>query len=114
MRLLIAFLGVSFSFLFPSTVTADEGESIYKAQCQKCHGQDGSGNGHADMKVKPADLRSEAVQKLSDEELYKTVAYGVGHKEYAHAFAERGMDAKQIAEVVTYIRRFAKQAKSQK
>jgi len=41
------------------------------------------------MKIKPADLRSDAVQQLSDEEIFKTIAYGVGHKEYAHAFAER-------------------------
>jgi len=66
------------------------------------------------MKVKPADLRSDDVQTLSDEELYKTIAYGVGHKEYAHAFAERGLTGKQIADLVTYIRKFAKTAKKQK
>lgn len=90
---------------------ADDAESIYKAQCQKCHGANGDGNGHSQMKIKPADLRSEAVQKLSDEDLYKTIAYGVGHKEYAHAFAERGLNSKQIADLVTYIRKFAKPAK---
>jgi len=79
---------------------ADDGESTYKAQCMKCHGAngDGNGNGHAQMKIKPADLRSDAVQQLSDEELYKTIAYGVGHKDYAHAFAERGLSSKQIAD----------------
>ena len=51
------------------------------------------------------------MQKLSDEELFKTIAYGIGHKEYAHAFAERGMDANQIAALVTYIRKFAKTSK---
>jgi mono/diheme cytochrome c family protein len=59
-------------------------------------------------------LRSDAVQKLSDEELYKTIAYGVGHKEYAHAFAERGLSAKEIADLVTYIRKFAKTPKKAK
>lgn len=93
---------------------ADDGESTYKAQCMKCHGTNGDGNGHAQMKIKPADLRSDAVQQLSDEELYKTIAYGVGHKEYAHAFAGRGLSAKQIADVVIYIRTFAKTAKKQK
>lgn len=80
----------------------------------KCHGANGEGAGHAAMKIKPADLRSDAVQKLSDEELYKTIAFGVGHKEYAHAFAERGLSAKQIAELVTYIRKFAKAPKKEK
>lgn len=93
---------------------AADGESTYKAQCMNCHGPNGDGNGYTQMKIKPADLRSDAVQQLSDEELYKTIAYGVGHKEYAHAFAARGLSAKQIAEVVTYIRTFAKVAKKQK
>lgn len=93
---------------------ADGGESTYKAQCLKCHGESGDGSGHSQMKIKPADLRSDAVQQLSDEELYKTIAYGVGHKEYAHAFAERGLSTKQIADVVTYIRKFAKASKKQK
>ena len=98
--------------VFPGLAkAADEGESTYKAQCMKCHGPNGDGNGHAQMKVKPADLRSDTVQKLSDEELFKTIAYGVGHKEYAHGFAERGLSAKQIADVVTYIRKFAKTPK---
>jgi len=35
----------------------------------------------------------------------------VGHKEYAHAFAARGLSAKQIADVVTYIRKFARNSK---
>jgi mono/diheme cytochrome c family protein len=93
---------------------AEDGESTYKAQCLKCHGANGDGNGHTQMKIKPADLRSDAVQQLSDEEIYNTIAYGVGHKEYAHAFAERGLSAKEIAELVTYIRRFAKTARKQK
>lgn len=110
MRLEIAVIGLCLMFV-PAAKSADEGESTYKAQCQKCHGASGDGNGHTQMKIKPADLRSDAVQKLSDEELFKTIAYGVGHKEYAHAFAERGLSSKQIADVVTYIRKFAKPTK---
>lgn len=107
-------IGVICGLLLVFTKAADDGESIYKAQCLKCHGANGDGNGHAQMKVKPADLRSDAVQQLSDEEIYKTIAYGVGHKEYAHAFADRGLSAKQIADVVTYIRKFSKTPKKQK
>ncbi|PYT65574.1 MAG: hypothetical protein DMG39_28680 [Acidobacteria bacterium] len=90
---------------------ADDGESTYKAQCLKCLAQAVTAMGHTQMKIKPADLRSDAVQQLSDEELYKSIAYGVGHKEYAHAFAARGLSAKQIADVVTYIRKFARNSK---
>lgn len=112
-RILVAICGFLFLFLLPAKGTND-GESIYKAQCQKCHGESGDGSGHAQMKIKPADLRSDAVQQLSDEQLFKTIAYGVGHKEYAHAFAERGLSSKQIADVVTYIRKFGKTEKKQK
>jgi mono/diheme cytochrome c family protein len=109
-RVAIAIIGLCLMFLPPANA-ANDAESTYKAQCQKCHGTNGDGNGHTQMKIKPADLRSEAVQKLSDEELFKTIAYGVGHKEYAHAFAERGLSSKQIADLVTYIRTFAKTSK---
>ena len=92
----------------------DDGELTYKAQCQKCHGTKGEGSTDPAMKIKPENLTSASVQKKTDEELYKSIAYGVGHKEYAHAFAERGLSAKQIAELVTYIRSFAEVRKKSK
>lgn len=110
MRAAIAVIGLYLLFLLPANA-AEDVESTYKVQCQKCHGTNGDGNGHSQMKIKPADLRSDAVQKLSDEELFKTIAYGVGHKEYAHAFAERGLSSKQIADLVAYIRKFARTSK---
>src|SRR5271165_6181837 len=107
LRVTIAVLGLCLIFQL-NAHAADPGESTYKERCVNCHGANGDGNGHAEMKIKPADLRSDAVQKLSDEELYNSIAFGVGHKEYAHAFAERGVSPKQISELVTYIRKFAK------
>jgi mono/diheme cytochrome c family protein len=112
-RTAIYALVCSFLTVFP-VWAADDAESTYEAQCMKCHGAKGDGNGHSQMKIKPADFRSDAVQKLSDEEMFKTIAYGVGHKEYAHAFAERGLSTKQIADLVTYIRKFAKSPKKDK
>jgi mono/diheme cytochrome c family protein len=93
---------------------ANDAESTYKARCLSCHGANGDGNGHAKMKIKPEDLRSEAVQKKSDEELYNAIALGVGHVEYPHAFSQRGLSSKQIAEMVTYIRTFAATPKKNK
>lgn len=108
------FLVCALFVVFPVLArAATDGESTYKEQCLKCHGPNGDGNGHTQMKIKPADLRSDAVQQRSDEELYKAIAYGVGHKEYAHAFAARGLSSKQIADVVKYIRKFAKTEKKQ-
>ncbi len=54
------------------------------------------------------DLRSPEVQKLSDEELVKTIAYGVKHKQYPHTFVKRGLSEAQITEIVGYLRRLAK------
>jgi len=97
--------------LLLQAAAAEDGETTFKAQCAKCHGVKGDGKGHVGLKIKPADLRSDAVQKLSDEELFKTIAYGVGHKEYAHGFARRGLSSKQIADLVTYIRALARASK---
>ena len=88
----------------------DRGEATYKATCMRCHGPSGDGKGHEGMKVTPADLRSDAVQDKSDQELYDSIALGAGHKEYPHAFAERGLTRKQITDVITYIRGFAKKS----
>ncbi len=113
MRFVISFAALCW-ILTPAVGGENTGESTYKAQCLKCHGYKGDGHGHADMKIKPADLRSEDVQKKSDEELFNSIAFGVGHKQYAHAFAERGLDRKQISEVVSYIRTLATASKNAK
>ena len=90
------------------------GESTYKSSCIRCHGPKGDGKGHEGMTITPADLRSDEVQKKTDEELYNGIAFGAGHKQYAHAFAERGMSPKQITDVVAYIRGFAKKSEKAK
>ena len=92
----------------------DTGEATYKSICIHCHGPNGDGKGHAGMKITPADLRSDAVQQKSDQELYDSIAFGVGHKQYPHAFAERGLSRKEITDVVAYIRGFAKKSDKQK
>ena len=113
MRALIFLSGLC--LMFVSTASgANEAESTYKARCLGCHGANGDGNGHAQMKVRPRDLRSETVQKKSDEELYTAIASGIGHVDYPHAFYQRGLNSKQIAELVAYIRTFAKTPKEKK
>ena len=104
---MIPFAALYLTFM-PPAHAENEGASLYKTQCLKCHGDKGDGKGHAQMKIKPADLRSESVQGKTDEQLYSSIAFGVGHKEYAHAFAERGLSRKQIAQVVTFLRTFKK------
>ena len=54
------------------------------------------------------DLRSPQVQSLSDDELFKTIAYGVKHKQYPHAFINRGLTEEQVTQLVTYLRKLPK------
>ena len=73
---------------------------------------DGSGSTAAGKKLGLVDLRSRQVQSLSDDELFKTIAYGVKHKQYPHSFTSRGLTEKQVTELVAYLRKLAKPAKN--
>jgi hypothetical protein len=55
-----------------------------------------------------SDLRSPQVQGLSDDELFKTIAYGVKHKQYPHAFLKRGLTEEQVTQLVSYLRKMRK------
>jgi mono/diheme cytochrome c family protein len=85
-----------------------QANETFKQQCSSCHGMDGSASTPAGKRLNAADLRSKAVQDLSDEEIYKTIAYGVGHKNYPHAFVKRGLTEKQVADIVVFIRKLGK------
>ena len=76
MRKLFAVFGLLLLFL-PAVRAAEDAQALFNAKCSTCHGVKGDGKGHEGMKIKPADLRSAAVQKLSDEELFKTIASAV-------------------------------------
>ena len=69
---------------------------------------DGSASTPAGKKVGAADLRSQEVQAMSDEEMFNTIAYGFKHKKYPHAFARRGLTVSQVSDLVGYIRKFRK------
>jgi hypothetical protein len=85
-----------------------QAEQTYQAHCISCHGMDGSASTPAGKKLGAADLRSQEVQSLSDEELFNTIAYGFKHKQYPHAFVRRGLTVKQVSELVGHIRKLPK------
>ncbi|MBZ5685703.1 MAG: cytochrome c [Acidobacteriia bacterium] len=87
---------------------AAQAEDLYKAHCSSCHGADGSGSTTAGKKMGLGDLRSPQVQGLSDDALFKTIAYGVKHKQYPHAFVKRGLTEEQIMQLVSYLRKLPK------
>jgi mono/diheme cytochrome c family protein len=87
---------------------AAQAENLYKDHCSSCHAIDGSGATNAGRKMGLADLRSAKVQRLTDNELFQTIANGTKHKQYPHAFLKRGLTQEQITEVVAYLRKLPK------
>ena len=61
------------------TLTASTGEdaaALYKSKCVMCHGADGSGDTTMGKKLAVRDLRSDDVQKQTDEQLLEIIAKG--------------------------------------
>lgn len=81
----------------------DEAAKLFQAKCSKCHGVDGSGTAMG-KKLKAPDLRSDAVQKLSDDELFQAIAKG---KKAFHKFGTK-LSEEQIRQLVHHVRQLAK------
>lgn len=70
-------------FFSASVVRADAGQNsaatkaTFRAKCAMCHGPDGAGS-EVGKSMNILDLRSEAVQKLSDAELAQIISDGKG------------------------------------
>lgn len=86
-------------------------QQIFEKNCASCHGKDGAGRTAAATRMKIPDLRSKEVQQLSDKQIFDTIAYGTGHKQYPHAFADKGMTGVLISDLVAYLRDLAKPPK---
>jgi hypothetical protein len=69
-----------------------------------------AGKTTAGQRLKLQDLRSPAVQELSDTELYDAIATGTSSKseEYPHAFLARGLTRSEIKSVVAFVRTLKK------
>jgi len=79
--LLVLFVGLTLFVV--SIVRASPGpdsaasSATFRAKCAMCHGQDGSGS-EVGKSMNVPDLRSQAVQKLSDAELAQIISDGKG------------------------------------
>jgi cytochrome c6 len=77
-RLAAALATLSFLAMFtfgPSAARADDGETAYKSNCVICHGADGSGT-PTGKSLKAPDLRSDAVQKLTNAQIETQISDG--------------------------------------
>lgn len=89
--------------LAQSSVTkaqGDKAEDTYNHRCAMCHAQDGSGNTPMGKNLKLRDLRSKAVQRQSDKQLYDIIAKG---KSPMPGYASQ-LGKNQIDGLVHYIR----------
>jgi len=85
----------------------DEAAVLFKARCSKCHAIDGSGKTAAAKKLEIPDLRSPKVQRLSDAELFETIAHGKHHHNYPHVFYDLGLSDQQVKSLVKHLRSLA-------
>lgn len=89
--------------LFALPLCADAGPdaaAIYKARCALCHGPDGAGQTATGKAMKVRDLRSAAVQKMTDKDLAAVIANGKGKMPaYKSKLGQADIDA-----LVTFIR----------
>lgn len=91
--------------VFGLTARAEtEAEKNYKAKCAGCHGFDGSANTKAGRNTGAHDFRASDTDAESDANLIQIVTKG---KKKMPKFEEK-LKAKEIKELVAYIRGFSK------
>ena len=59
-----------------SNQTSDAAQTVFKQRCSKCHGEDGRGDTDAGKNLKVKNLRSAAVQRLSNKRLASVIKEG--------------------------------------
>jgi mono/diheme cytochrome c family protein len=90
-----------------SAADAQERHKLFQEKCVQCHGEDGSGSTVVGKSLGAADLRSPAVQKLTDPQLYLQIDEGKGNMPGFGA----GLDKAQINELIAYVRDLGKTQK---
>jgi cytochrome c6 len=73
--------------------------AMFRTKCEMCHGQDGGGS-EVGKSMNVPDLRSQAVQKLSDAQLTQIISNGKG----GMPSFKNSLSEGQIHGLVTYIR----------
>ena len=115
MRLVSVFMLTSALFLTVSvgehtvraadrTSDAQNGLTVFQANCVTCHGESGKGDGPtgAYLSVPPADLTSEDVRNDSDSELLSEISNGIPDK--GMPAWKSSLSVQEIRDVLAYIR----------
>jgi len=95
MILLVAFSGVA-----AFAADAKAGQALYDKACKSCHGADGTPNAAVAkmMKVDVPDLKSPAVQALSEDDMKKVITDGKGKMKPV-----KTVTGKDIGDVVAFV-----------
>jgi cytochrome c6 len=99
----LSLAGIALLFVATSAFT-ESGADTYKARCSACHGKGGAGDTMLGKNLRLRDLRSDEVQKQSDEQLFAIISKG---KNRMPAF-DRKLSKDQIANLVKHIRSLKK------
>ncbi|RMF87412.1 MAG: cytochrome c [Nitrospinota bacterium] len=102
--------------LAASRGVAERGRPVYQRYCAPCHGSSGTGSGYnapalQELKITPRNhTQKEVMQRLTDEELYRAIAYGrVDLRKRAVMPAwGRTLTPEQIWDLIAYIRTLAR------
>ncbi len=75
------FLAIVMAIAFvalPLLAAGPDAAAIYKSKCAMCHAANGSGDTPTGKSMKVRDLRSDEVQKKTDEQIEKSIENGKG------------------------------------
>ncbi len=99
--LAVLFAMADWSAMAASKGDAKSGQAIFTSNpCATCHGKDGSANTPMGKNLKAKDLRSDEVQKMTDDELAGIIAKG---KNKMPSY-EKTLGAAKIQDLVAYVR----------
>jgi mono/diheme cytochrome c family protein len=94
-------------FAWPYTAAAQsDGQKLYGANCEKCHGPDGSGGTVVGKAVGAKDLRAAEARKLTDAEIFTQIDQGKGNMPPFGGTLSKA----QINSLIPFVRQFSKKA----
>jgi mono/diheme cytochrome c family protein len=100
-------IGLGIAVAFPPRSWAapvQDGQKVFSEKCVRCHGEDGSGDTAVGQALGAYDLRSAAVQKLTDAEIYTQIDKG---KANMPPFGP-DLNKTQINDLIAYVRSLGK------